>query len=42
MPSAVRAAIVTAVNAVPASDPTGRARTALYLAFSSPQYQVQR
>ena len=42
MPSAMRSAIVTAVNAVPANDPTGRARTALYLAFSSPQYQVQR
>jgi uncharacterized protein (DUF1800 family) len=42
MPAAMRGAIVTAVNAVPSSDPTTRARTALYLVFSSAQYQVQR
>jgi uncharacterized protein (DUF1800 family) len=42
MPAAMRATILTAVNAVPASDVTSRARTALYLVFSSVQYQVQR
>ena len=42
MPVAMKAAIVSAVNAVAATDTTGRARTALYLTFSSPQYQVQR
>ncbi len=42
MPAAVRAAIVAAVNAVPATDALTRARTALYLALTSPQYQVQR
>lgn len=42
MPSSMRSAIVSAVEAVPASDPATRARTALYLVFSSVQYQVQR
>ena len=42
MPGAMRSAIVSAVNAVAATDAAGRARAALYLAFSSPQYQVQR
>jgi uncharacterized protein (DUF1800 family) len=42
MPAAMRSAIVSAVEAVPASDPATRARTALYLTFSSVQYQVQR
>jgi uncharacterized protein (DUF1800 family) len=40
--AAGRAAILAAVQALPATDTTGRARAALYLAFSSPQYQVQR
>lgn len=35
-------AIVTAVNAIPATDPLARARCAFYLVVSSPQYQVQR
>ncbi len=39
---AMRSAIITAVNAVPASDTLARARTALYLVVASPQYQVQR
>jgi uncharacterized protein (DUF1800 family) len=39
---AMRAAILTAVSAVPNSDPMGRARTAAYLIVSSSQYQVQR
>lgn len=34
--------IVTAVDAVPASDPASRARTAFYLIASSSQFQVQR
>jgi uncharacterized protein (DUF1800 family) len=42
MPASMRATVIAAVNAVPASDPTTRARTALYLVFSSVQYQVQR
>jgi uncharacterized protein (DUF1800 family) len=42
MPAAMRASLIAAVSAVAASDPVGRARTALYLTFSSPQYQVQR
>jgi uncharacterized protein (DUF1800 family) len=42
MPGAMRATILAAVNAVPASDTVGRARTVLYLVFSSVQYQVQR
>ncbi len=39
---AMRAAILTAVSAVPGSDPMDRARTAAYLIVSSSQYQIQR
>ena len=35
-------AIITAVNAVPASNLLKRARTAVYLIASSAQYQVER
>ena len=42
MSTVLRQGIVSAVNAVAASDTTGRARTALYLTLSSPEYQVQR
>ena len=42
MSNAMRSAIVSAVNAVPASDPLNRARTAAYLVLTSPQFQVQR
>ena len=42
MSAPMRGAIASAVSAVPATDALGRARTALYLTFSSPQYQVQR
>jgi hypothetical protein len=42
MSPAMKAAIVSAVNAVPASDALGRARTAAYLVITSPQYQVER
>jgi hypothetical protein len=38
----MRAAILTAVSAVPSGDPLGRARTAAHLIVSSAQYQVQR
>jgi uncharacterized protein (DUF1800 family) len=40
--SSARAAITTAVNAVPSSNPLQRARTAIYLVVSSSQYNVQR
>jgi uncharacterized protein (DUF1800 family) len=42
MSAAMRSAIVTAVNALPATDTLGRARAGLYLVATSPQYQVQR
>lgn len=42
MSTAMRSAIVTAVNAVSSGDSLNRARTALYLVLTSPQYQVQR
>ena len=42
MPAAMRTAIMTAVNAIPASDPTTRAKTALYLVGTSSFYQVER
>ena len=37
-----RAAILTAVNAVPTTNPLGRAQTAAYLLLSSGQYRVER
>jgi len=40
--SAAQDAIVTAVNAVSATDALARARTAFYLAVTSSQYQVER
>jgi len=42
MSSQVRSSITTAMNAVPASDPLQRARTAIYLVLTSSQYHVQR
>jgi uncharacterized protein (DUF1800 family) len=42
MSDELRASIVTAVNAVDASDPVGRAQQALYLVAVSSQYQVER
>jgi uncharacterized protein (DUF1800 family) len=42
MTPAMRAAIVTAVNAVAATDPLGRARTAAWLVVTSPHFQVER
>ncbi len=42
MPSDMRDAIITAVNAVASTNPLKRAQTALYLVATSSQYQVQR
>jgi len=42
MPAAMKSAVVAAVNAIPASDPTTRAKTALYLVATSSFYQVER
>ena len=40
--AADRQAIASAINAVPATDPVKRARTAIYLVVTSPQYNVMR
>jgi hypothetical protein len=42
MTPAMRSAIVTAVNAVSATDLLGRARAAAWLVVTSPQFQVER
>jgi hypothetical protein len=42
MSSEMRTSIIGAVNAVAASNPLKRARTAVYLVTTSSQYQVQR
>ena len=42
MSSDMRSRILTAVNTVSAANPLLRARTALYLVYTSSQYQVQR
>ena len=42
MPPGIRAEITAAVNALPADDPDERARTAVFLAASSFQFQVAR
>ncbi len=42
MSVAMRDAIISAVNALPATDTLNRARTALWLVVASPQFQVQR
>ena len=42
MSTQMRNSVRTATNAVAANDPLGRARAALYLVFTSLQYQVQR
>lgn len=42
MSAATKAAITAALNALPASDASNRARTAVYLVAASSQYQVQR
>jgi uncharacterized protein (DUF1800 family) len=38
----VKAIMKTAIDALPANDPTNRAKTAMYLAFSTPLAQVKR
>ena len=38
----MRAAILPAITAVPATNPLGRAQTAFYLVASSSQFQIQR
>ena len=42
MSAAVRSAILTAVTAVPSTQPDLRAKQALYLVLTSPQYQTQQ
>ena len=42
MSAAMKAAIVSAVNALATNDTLGRARTAAYLVVTSPQFQVER
>ena len=42
MPIGIKAEITNAVNALPADDPDERARTAVFLAASSFQYQVAK
>jgi uncharacterized protein (DUF1800 family) len=42
MPAAMRTSIVPAINAIAATDPLTRAKTAFYLVVTSPQYQVER
>lgn len=42
MPSGMRAAIATAVNALPTNQPHQRAQAAVYLTATAAQYQVQR
>jgi hypothetical protein len=42
MSTAMRNAVISAVNAASATDAVARARAGLWLVASSPQYQVQR
>ena len=42
MSTAAQSAVVTAVNAVSATDALGRAKAAFYLVATSSQYQVER
>jgi len=42
MSSSMRTSILNAVNAIAASDPAGRTRTAIYLVATSSQFQVER
>jgi uncharacterized protein (DUF1800 family) len=42
MPASMRGAILAALAAVPATDLLTRAKTAVYLVITSPQYQVER
>ena len=38
----MRAAIMSAITAVPATNPLSRAKTAFYLVVTSAEYQVER
>ena len=42
MSAEMRAAITPAINAIPASNPQTRAKTAFYLVLTSSEYQVER
>jgi uncharacterized protein (DUF1800 family) len=42
MSTALTGALNTLLSQVPATDPTGRAKSALYLALTSPEYQVEK
>lgn len=42
MPDHMRNTILSAVTAIPKTDPAGRAKTAIYLVVTSAEYQVQR
>ena len=42
MSTALTGALTTLLNQVPANDPTGAAKSALYLALTSPEYQVEK
>jgi uncharacterized protein (DUF1800 family) len=42
MPSALQSTLLTAIAAVPASDPLNRAKMGFYLTVTSPQFQVER
>jgi hypothetical protein len=42
MPQTMRDTILTDVNAVPATQPDLRAKQALYLVLTSPQYQTEQ
>ena len=42
MPAAMRAGLVTAIDALPATDPLARAKAGYYLVVTSSEYQVER
>jgi hypothetical protein len=42
MSAAMRAAIIPAITAIPATNPLSRAKTAFYLVVTSAEYQVER
>jgi hypothetical protein len=42
MSAAMKGTVAGAVNAIPATDPSSRARTAFYLVAGSSQFQVER
>ena len=42
MSDAMRNIVVTAVGQIPATNPTERARTAIYLVINSPEFVIER